>query len=69
MREVTLEKKKTQKAMHTFLPKTIVACDVKKKRVQGVQMPNHDYWIHFQHEKGFSKIILLDDTILKYILH
>ena len=42
MREVTLEKKKTQKAMHTFLPKTIVACDVKKKRVHGVQNPLMD---------------------------
>ena len=42
--------------MHTFLPKTIVACDVKKKRVQGVQKPTHDYWINFQHEKGFSWI-------------
>ena len=53
MREVTLEKKKTQKAMHTFLPKTIVACDVKKKRVQGVQKPLMDT---FPNEKGFSKI-------------
>ena len=67
MREVTLEKKKTQKAMHTFLPKTIVACDVKKKRVQGVEKTTHDYCIHFQHEIGFSKIFILDVTILKYL--
>ena len=25
-----------------------------EKGIQGVQKPNHDYWIHFQHEKGFS---------------
>ena len=64
MREVTLEKKKTQKAMHTFLPKTIVACDVKKKRVQGVQKKTMIIGCMSNIKKDSVKC--LDYTILKY---